>query len=274
MALALRSGAAVVRRDHRGYRLDDEILEHNQAMLGPFGVAVDEGIARAGRNWTYTDLAEAALRSADVPPGTPDLVVVAYAMPDLHPLKTVSSHLNHLLGGTARSFAVSEYGLAAPYAALRIAAAYARSGRCSSLALFVLEQTTLPYHDSFLDGRDLADSAAYLHFAADGGSPVGPIGSVDSVGYGEALADLLATVIPAAGRSLVVTGPWTDPAVVAAAESPVHRVAPGSYATGVWTDLARHHAEWSARFDAIVLCDTDPRTGMSHAAVLHQEMIR
>jgi hypothetical protein len=266
VALALRSGGAVVRRDHRGYRLDPEILEHNEAMLGPFGVAVDEDFARAGRNWTYTELAEAALESADAPQRAPDLVIVAYALPDLHPLKTVSSHLNHLLGGAARSFAVSEYGLAAPYAALRIAAAYARSGRCASLALFVLEQTTLPYHEPFLDGRDLADSAAYLHFAAVGGSRVGRLA------HGRELAGLVAAAVPPAGRTLVVAGPWTDPAAAGAAGVPVHRVAPGSYATGVWADLARHHGAWSARFDAIVLCDTDPRTGMSHTAVLHREM--
>jgi hypothetical protein len=266
VALALRSGAAVVRRAHHGYQLDEEILEHNQAMLGPFGMAVDEDIARAGRNWTYTDLAEATLESVDRPEVTPDLVVVAYSLPDLHPLKTVSSHLNHLLGGTARSFAVSEYGLAAPYTALRIAAAYARSGRCASLALFVLEQTTLPYYEPFLDGLNLADSAAYLYFAAAGGCTVG------TVAHGGALADLLASVVPAAGQTLVVVGPWTDPAVVDAVASPVHRVSPGSYATGVWVDLARHHAEWSARFDAIVLCDTDPRTGLSHTAILHREI--
>jgi hypothetical protein len=266
VALALRSGAAVIRRDHHRYRLDEEILEHNRAMLGPFGVAVDEDIARSGRNWTYTELAEATLVSAAPEDGTPDLVVVAYALPDLHPLKTVSSHLNHLLGGTARSFAVSEYGLAAPYAALRIASAYARSGRCASLALFVLEQTTLPYHEPFLDDLDLSDSAVYLHFTAADGITIGRITN------GDDLATVLADVVPPTGRTLIVAGPWTDAGIVDGVGATVRRVANGSYATGVWTDLADHHAEWCDRYDAIVLCDTDPRTGLSHAAVLHREM--
>ncbi len=56
--------------------------------------------------------------------------------------------------------------------------------------------------------------------------------------------------------------------MVEATGRPHHRVAPGSYCTSLWLDLARHHERWAAEHDAIVLCDTDPRTGRSHAALL------
>ena len=50
----------------------------------------------------------------------------------------------------------------------------------------------------------------------------------------------------------------------------IHRVrARASYCTSVWLDLARHHERWAARLTTrIVLCDTDPRTGRSQAALL------
>jgi hypothetical protein len=156
---------------------------------------------------------------------------------------------------------VSEQGLGAPFTALRIASAYARSGRCRSLALFVLEQTTYPYPQPFVRSHALADSGVYLLFddSAEGYEPAGSQTVRDP--------DELAPILRSAGPdALVVAGPWVDPDALDGVHC--HRVAPGSYCTSVWGALATHHRTWASRYSHLVLCDTDVRHRVSRVAVL------
>ncbi|SHM85498.1 hypothetical protein [Actinacidiphila paucisporea] len=271
-ALALESAVWLV-ADHRNpYGYDQELLDYHQDLIAPHGLPLREDLVRTGTGVSFTDLAHrlvgAARRSGLPWPQGPDLLVLAYALPDYHPLTTVSADVNRLLGGGARSFAVSEQGLRAPYTALRLARAYARSGRCARLALLVLEQTTLPYAEPLLAQGRLADSGALLFFGQDGGyEPVSPPAAVPEGRLASALA-LAADGVPEQDV-LVVAGPGADAAELAAAGLPCHRAGPGSYCTGVWLDLARHHRDWAARHQALVLCDTDPRTGRSSVLALH-----
>jgi hypothetical protein len=48
----------------------------------------------------------------------------------------------------------------------------------------------------------------------------------------------------------------------------VCRAAAGSYCTGVWLSLARGWDDWRRSHSAVVLCDTDPVSGLSHLALL------
>jgi hypothetical protein len=258
MSLALRTGAAVVRRERSPYGLDEEILEFYRDLLRPYGDEVDEDRARKGRNTAFVDLAERAVRTAPAPGGPPDLLVLAYALPDLHPLKTVSSHLNHRFGDESRSFAVSEQGVLAPFTALRIADAYHRSGRCRSVALFVLEQTTFPYAHPFVDARDLVDSGVYLRFDVDGRWRVAGLHATDD------LPALLGTL--AGPDTLLVAGPAAD--LECAASVDCHRASEESHCTSVWRALADHHADWATRYRTLLLCDTDTAQGRSQVAVL------
>ena len=50
-----------------------------------------------------------------------------------------------------------------------------------------------------------------------------------------------------------------------------HRTVPGSYCTSVWLDLARNWPAWQRDHTAVVLCDTDPRTGDTQLAVLRSD---
>jgi hypothetical protein len=262
MALRLSTAAALVRPTPQQYRPDDEILEFYRDLLGSRRGELDEELANRGTNIAFADLAERTLRAAPAAARhSPDLLILAYALHDLHPLTTVSSRLNHRLGGRSRSFAVSEQGLGAPFTALRIAQSYARSGRCGSAALFVAEQATYPYPVPFASEHQLVDSAAYLLFTEDGDGwqPSGLYTARDPGG----LRRLLRTMPPG---SLVVAGPWTDPAVLDGTGLSCHRVAPGSYATSVWATLASHHRQWAGRYRHLVLCDTDVRHGVSRVA--------
>lgn len=270
MPLSLQSAAAVVRRDTRPFHPDAILAAYHRDLLTPFGIEIDHELLSRSPNIGFPELAADALAALPQRITDPDLLILSYGLPDMYPLKSTTSHLNHLLGGGSRSFAVCEQGLHAPFTALRIGDAFARSGRCSSLALFVCEQTTLPYHDPLVHDTPLTDSAALLYFGnCDGwqfreGQAAGP---------GECLGPLVVKLLgntPGDGRALVVAGPWVSKPDLDCVTAPVHFVTAGSYCTSVWLDLARHHQSWAETYDTLVLCDTDPRTRRGHVALLRK----
>jgi hypothetical protein len=267
--LSLQSAAAVVRRDARPYQPDATLDAYHRDLLAPFGIEVDDELLKRSPNIGFPELAADALAALPRRITDPDLLILSYGLPDLYPLKSTTSHLNHLLGGGSRSFAVCEQGLHAPFTALKIGDAFARSGRCSSLALFVCEQTTLPYHDPLVHDTPLTDSAALLYFGNRGGWQ---FRQSQVAGPGENLGRVVATLLDnqAAGRALVVAGPWVSEQDLDCVAVPIHYVAPGSYCTSVWLDLAKHHQFWAETYDALVLCDTDPRTRRGQAALLRK----
>jgi hypothetical protein len=246
-------------------------------MLVPFGIEVDDELLRKSANIGFSELTADALAALPEQITDPDLLILSYGLPDFYPLKSTTSHLNYLLGGGSRSFAVCEQGLHAPFTALKIGQAFARSGRCASLALFVCEQTTLPYHDPLVHDTPLADSAALLYFAPGGGGWQFRQSRV--AGPGESLGPVVAKLLgdqadghSPDGPALVVAGPWVNGQDLDSVTAPVHHVAPGSYCTSVWLDLARHHQSWAQAYDTLVLCDTDPRTGRGQAALMRNLM--
>jgi hypothetical protein len=268
MSLALSTAGVVVRQDANPYQRDPDSLAFMRDTVTPFGVEFDEGILERGRNIGFLELTAQLLQSTPIT--APELLILAYGVPDNGPLKTVSAHLNYVLGGSSRSFAISDQGLRAPFTSLRIADAYARSGRCASLALFVCEQTSRPHRDPFTEENVLADSAALLYFGPQGSfefSRTTP--AVPEQEMGNLLTDITTGLDVA--RTLIVTSGRVDPGHLAPTGIPVHRGDAGTYCTTVWLALARHHREWLAAYEAIVLCDTDPRTGQGQAALLRAQ---
>lgn len=262
MTLALTSAAAFVADYRNSYVRDEWLVGYQADLLAPFGVPFDERRLERGTGIAFQDLVEQALDRLPARP-RPDLIVVAYGLSDLYPFRCIGGHVDKLLGGGSENFAVSEQGLRAPFTALRVASAYARSGRCRQGAVLVVEQSTFG-HDEPLARDGLADSAAVLVLGESGLWRLGAIPPASD--------DLAALVARTAGGlpALVVAGPWTDPDAAAAPGLPVHRVDHGSYCTSVWLDLARYHETWARTEHALVLCDTDPRTGRSHAALLRR----
>jgi hypothetical protein len=265
MSLSLRFAATVIRRDANPYQPDDDLTTYWRDLLAPFGIEADEQRLRDSPNIGFAELAEAALDQAPAGVVDPDLLLLAYALPDLHPLKSVTAHLNHLLGGRSRCFAISEQGLRAPFTALRVADAYARSGRCASLALFVCEQTTLAYHDPLVHDTPLVDSAALLYFDGAGGFTFRDTHTARGEDVG-ALAG--AAAARGEGPVLVVAGPWVEQRRLAALEATVRPCPGGTYCTSVWLELARNHRDWAQTYRSVVLCDTDPRSGQAQVALL------
>lgn len=269
MPLSLHAAAAVVRRDTKPYEPDAVLDAYHRELLAPFGIKVDDELLKRSPHIGFSELAADALAALPQRITDPDLLILSYGLPDSYPLKSTTSNLNHVLGGGSRSFAVCEQGLHAPFTALRIGDAFARSGRCSSLALFVCEQTTLPYHDPLVHDTPLTNSAALLYFGSSDGWQ---FRQSRVAGPGESLGRLVATLLgdPADGHALVVAGPWASRQDLDVVAAPIHYVAPGSYCTSVWLDLARQYRSWAETYDVLVLCDTDPRTGRSQAALMRK----
>jgi hypothetical protein len=264
----VRAACSVVSPRGRPYRENPAITAFYEDLLTPFGVGFDEESLRTGRNVFHKDLVDNLIDADDdVGSRKPDLIIVTHALPDVHPFTTVASHLNMVVGGgTAKSFSISEQGLAAPFTALRVAASFQRSGRCEEALVVVLEQATLPESFPFVDS--LVDSGVMLVLGSSAGLRVARVESTtDPRETTRRLAEL-AGEDPAG--TLLVLGPWVeasglDPAVAC------QRVDPGSYCTSVWLALADGWRGWHRDYDTVVLCDTEPRTGEGHFAVLRTD---
>ncbi|ARQ68468.1 hypothetical protein [Streptomyces marincola] len=245
---------------------DPATVSYYRDLVEPFGVPVDEDLLRDAPHRTHTELVDRLVEAADIRESRPDLVIVTHALPDVTPFTAIAPYLNRRLGGRATSFGIHQQGLASPFTALRIISAFQRAGRSRRAVLAVLEQTTLPSRFPLVHDTPLVDSGVLLVLGTEGGGP--RLADVTTVPAGESAADRLARLAAAApGRTLVVLGPWARTGPLAP-DLPTHRVGAGTYATSVWLAVARRWRAWRCDHAAVVLCDTDPRSGETHLAVL------
>jgi len=114
-------------------------------LLRPYGLGLDPGALEQGGQ-SYGEMAEALIRLA-VPAGeSVDLLVLAYAVPDITPGRATTTYLSHVCPGGPMTFAVSDQGSAGAFTALRLVREYARAGELRRALLLVVEQDSLPYH--------------------------------------------------------------------------------------------------------------------------------
>ena len=113
-------------------------------LLQPHGLALNPG-ALAPRGQSYGEMAEALIELA-VPAGEGvDLLVMAYAIPDITPGRATTTYLSHVCPGNPMAFAVSDEGTAAGFTGLRLIREYARGGGFRRALLLVVEQAWLAY---------------------------------------------------------------------------------------------------------------------------------
>ncbi|WP_143664642.1 hypothetical protein [Streptomyces sp. NRRL B-24572] len=211
---------------------------------------------------THTDLLDLLHSglSATTPPV--DLIICAHALPDRVPSVQPASYLNALFGNRANSFAVSGQGLASPFTALRIAAAYTRSRPGLTVAVAVLEQTTLPIRLPLVHERELTDSGVLLVLKDSGDLSLRTLLPAESTMRVQQQLDVI-TELPGK-RRLLVTGATAVPHQTHGYD--LHRARRDAYCTAVWAELAAHRRDWLDRYDHIVLLDTTPETGESSLA--------
>lgn len=264
--LVLRAAASVRSPQGRAPEGVPAALDYFRDLLTPFGEKPDEELLSRGPHVHHRDLVDLLVADEAVGRSRPELAIVAHALPDVVPFTAVAPHLTEQLGGRAVNFAIGQQGLAAPFTALRIASAYHRSGRASEVVIAVLEQTTLPTPLPLPQETPLTDSAAALVLGASTGEGLGFVRAHAAGSAATALGrELGEDGTDREDGTLLVLGPWVTEDVPD--HGAVHRVAPGSYCTSLWLELADHWQEWQRDFRRIVLCDTDPRSGRSHVAL-------
>ena len=198
-------------------------------LASPFGVGVRTDVLDRPHP-SYSMMADTMLHDAVAASGgqEPDLVVLAYAIPEIDPRRCVATRLNHLAGGDPFGFAVSDQGTAAPFSALALIGAHLRSGGCRRAMLVVVEQADLPYEappGTALPGRD---TAVALVFDAAGPARIAALRrrtAVTASEVDEAIAAELAA-LPAGPAAVTVIGRDPGPA--------------GMLCTAPWWMLADH----------------------------------
>jgi 4-hydroxymandelate oxidase len=223
------------------------------------GLLEGAGLLEGEGGHRYEEMAE-ELIAALVPLERPvDLVVLAFAVPDVRAGRTTASYRGRACPGDPLAFAVCDQGPSAAFTGLRLIRELSRTGGCRRSLLLILEQPCLPYQLSapiVLPAQAtgvglLCDTSGPARLVADRQHTAVPPEGLDALLAVE-LADLCAGPAPV---TLVLGDGLAGYPVPS-----VHRVrtAPaGQPSTGVWWALA-DELDTAGR---VVLVEYDPALG-------------
>jgi hypothetical protein len=246
---------------------DPELRRYLSDLVRPYGLALrDEPFARA-IGQSYGEMT-AALLAETMPADQPvDLVVFAFAVSDVVPGRSTAAYLSRFCPGTPLAFAICDQGVAAPYTALRLISAYARTTSCGLALLVVAEQAALHYHLPVPAPMPAVHAAAALVLGESGAGALSATSPRPGVSPAQA-ADLLQAELARlpGGRADVTliagNGLTGSAAVTAEAGWPrVIAVPAGRPVTGVWSTFADGLAGWQVGGQRVVLADYDPVLG-------------
>jgi hypothetical protein len=269
--------------------LDPMLRRYLSDMVAPYGLGLRADLLDQGRGQSYGEMAGALLTSM-VPPGQPlDLIVLAFAMHDVIPGRSVAAHLSHLSPGAPTAFAVCDQGTAAPFAALRLISEYTRAGAARRALLMIVEQETLHYELAAPAALPARNAAVALLCGPAGASRLEAVRQHPGVAAAQA-GDLLARELTmlAAGRADLTLiaggglaglaggtaaardqtrgdngrpGPVTAPDLLPPGAPAVDQVLvapPGQPVTGLWWELAGALPEWAVCGRRVLLADYEP----------------
>ncbi|WP_117209515.1 2-hydroxy-acid oxidase [Allorhizocola rhizosphaerae] len=112
-------------------------------LVRPYGLALREQEVHNGHS--YGEMA-AELIAETVGAHEPvDLLVLAFAIPDLWPGRATATYLSHVCPGEPLAFAVCDQGTAAAFTGLRLAREYLRGDGFERALVLIVEQAVLPY---------------------------------------------------------------------------------------------------------------------------------
>jgi hypothetical protein len=245
---------------------DPALREYVADMLRPHGLDLAEDRLTEGQS--YGEMA-AALLARDLAGEDPvDLLVFAFAVPDVAPWRATASYLSHLCPGQPFAFAVCDQGAVAPFTALRLIREYASAGGCRRALLVAAEQAAMPYQQAGTAPAATPARHAVVAVAFDQG-PRSVSGHLERVrlhaGVTEsqacrlvcdAVADLpgmLTTVVGTGLAGAALTEGLPGRVIVAPPEQPC---------TGVWWELA------AGLTGMVLLADYDPGLGHLGLAVI------
>ncbi|MFJ4681059.1 hypothetical protein [Kitasatospora sp. NPDC088783] len=278
---ARHPGLAVTAAAHRFFptgtaRLDNPVdrgylLDHT----GHAGLVLDRAVLEGATGNRFQDMGADLLDRLGPQPAT-DLMVLAYATPDLLPTTLTAPTLAERLPGRPLLLAVTDQGRSAPFSALALAQSYAHRHGFRRALVLAFDQTVLPYRVP-ADGplRLAGDSAAALVLeAVDAGRPDGyqvrQVCGLDPRQAGRALRELAAELDPR-GTAALLAGPGLDAGPDAGPEPdpgrPVARRAAAGYpctaplsllAEGLPTGAPVLLAEYDPALGDLSVCRVDP----------------
>lgn len=250
--------------------LDPDLRVFVSDLVRPYGLALREDLLQQGSGHSYGEMAEELLR-ATVPADQPvDLLVLAFAVPDVRPGRSTALYLSDLCPGDPLAFAVCDQGAAAAFTALRLARDYTRTGGCRRALVLVVEQAALHYEPAPRPGTGAPvpdrHTAVALLCERTGPAELTALRQHTDVDPGALPALLTAELTDlAAGRAEVVLilGPGLGPGLRAAdldtsMAAEVLLAPAGRPYTGLWSELADGLAGWSSAGRLVLLAEYDP----------------
>ncbi|MFR9731939.1 hypothetical protein ACL03H_22140 [Saccharopolyspora sp. MS10] len=221
------------------HRIDDEFsLRHFQDLTGAYGVAHRPELAERGN--PFAAMAAALITEHDLVAEPVRLGVVAHATPDLDCRLAAPTYLSEVLVPDGLSFTLTDNGVCAPFAALRLASCYAQRHGWERALVVLADQAALPYEPDCAPAAVASgDAAVVLLLERDRGHPPVAVRERPGVARPEVPAAIEAVLDELSGdeRPVVVAGPALDPERDLPGRE-VRSVVPGQPCTGVWAELA------------------------------------
>jgi len=131
-------------------------------LLADYELSLEPGQLPLGRGNTFAQMGGELLDALDRPLPAPDVLVLAYHLPDLHVADVAACALAERCGGASASFSVSEQGIGAGFTALRILRGLRNAGTAADGAVMVFDQSTSFYHDADTHDLPITDTAVLL----------------------------------------------------------------------------------------------------------------
>lgn len=230
--------------------------------------------------WSYSEMATALIQRAVPAHESVDLLVLAYAIPDINPGRNMAALLSGRCPGKPLAFGLTDQGVVAPFTALRLIREYARTAGLHRALLLVVEQAALPYRASDKVAIPVGHTGVALLLGDSPRVPnsapplrLGPMVTRAGIREG-AIEQELKALCAEHSASTVILGSslsdWAGPAgsIVSAGDGRVREAQPAQPLTGLWWELA---GELDARVGSprsIALCDYDSVQGCVSLAVL------
>lgn len=219
----------------------DHLRSYLTDLVAPFGLELREQEATDRVGHSYGEMAEALLPELAPPDQPVDLLVLAFANPDVRPGRASATYLSERCPGHPMAFAVSDQGSAAGFTGLRLITEYARTGAVRRALLLVVEQAAVPYDAGV--PVDLPTGHAAVGLRCEFAAPAAVTEIRQHPGVPEdrvapLLAEELSRLAPA--TTLLVDDQLAGRLAAAPPVAPERLVAgpPGQPHTGVWWELA------------------------------------
>jgi 4-hydroxymandelate oxidase len=230
------------------------LREYLSDLVRPYGTVLREELFGEANGHSYGEMAAA------VAPGDPvDLVVLAYAIPDVRPGRATATYLSHILPGNPLAFAICDQGPAAGFTGLRLVREYLGGDEHRRALLIVVEQSVLHYEPAAPAGVPDGHYAVALLCAGSGPARVAAIDQFRGVSLAEApplLARCDARCDAGTEAGTAILGAGLASVGLSTVER-VRRASPGRPYTGVWWELAEELS--SGR--PLMLAEYDPMLG-------------